>query len=308
MNKGKRLSPGNTIGIVAPANFAAQEQTEQAIAILENLGYRIKRSPGTAGRWHSFAGTDAVRAADINAFFADPGIDAIICLRGGYGSLRILDKIDYETVRANPKIFMGYSDITLLHLMFNQHGNLVTFHGPMLASKIAGNFDSETKNSLEQAVSQGVQPFELKNPAGAELKSLHGGIAEGRLAGGNLITLVSAMGTPYEPDLHDIILFIEETGEATYRIDRALTQLILSGKLHRIKAVLIGDFNNCPPAAPEDMSLMNVFTDRLVPLGIPIIYNYRSGHCNPMMTLPLGAMARIDANAPKINIIESVVL
>lgn len=307
MNRGQRLVRNDTIGIVAPSSFALPEKIAAAVSILKDLGYQVRLGASCESRWHSFSGNDQLRAGDINDFFADPEIDALICLRGGYGSLRLLDKIDYELVKENPKIFMGYSDITLLHQMFNQRSDLITFHGPMLTTKIVADFSPPTRESFEAAVCEGFTPYTLLNPPGETIKSLNGGLAEGRIAGGNLLTIISSLGTPYEPDLADKILFIEDTGEATYRIDRALSQLLLSGKLHQVTGIIIGDFNDCLPAAPEDMDLMEVFNDRLCNLGIPIIYNFRSGHCNPMMTLPLGTLARIDGNDPRIEILEQVV-
>ena len=307
MNCGQRLVRNDTIGIVAPASFALPEKVAAATSILKDLGYRIKLGSSCESYWYSFSGKDQVRAEDINNFFADPEINALICLRGGYGSLRILDKLDYDLVKQNPKIFMGYSDITLLHQLFNQRSDLITFHGPMLTTKIVDDFSPPTRESFEAAVCEGITPYTLHNPPGESIKSLYGGLAEGRIAGGNLLTIISTLGTPYEPDLAEKILFIEDTGEATYRIDRALSQLLLSGKLHQITGIIIGDFKDCLPAAPEDMELMDVFNDRLRNLGVPIIYNFKSGHCNPMMTLPLGALARIDGNDPRIEILEPVV-
>ncbi len=307
MNRGKSLAKNDTIGVVAPASFAAAEKTAKAMAVLKNLGYRIRLGESYGSQWYSFAGTDQQRAADINQFFCDPAIDAILCLRGGYGSIRILDKIDCGIVKKNPKIFIGYSDITALHLLLNQQAGLITFHGPMPAANMADGFEPETQVSFEKSVCQGVQPFIIDNPANKPLLTLRGGKTEGVLTGGNLQTLVSIIGTPYEPDLEGKILFIEEVNEVTYHIDRALSQFILSGKLNRVKGIILGDFKDCNPDSPEDMPLMEVFEDRLGNLGVPVIYNLQSGHCQPKVTLPLGAMIAIDADEPRIEILEPVV-
>jgi muramoyltetrapeptide carboxypeptidase len=307
MNRGKRLEKNDTIGIVAPASFAAAEKTAKAVEVLEQMGYRIKLGESCNNRWYSFSGNDQRRAADINQFFQDPAIDAILCLRGGYGSIRILNRIDCDLAKRNPKIFIGFSDITALHLLLNQRAHLITFHGPMLAANMAYDFDTETQTSFEKAVCLGDKPYVINNPGHEPLITLRGGKAEGILTGGNLQTLVSIIGTPYEPDLEGKLLFIEEVHEATYRIDRALSQLILSGKLNQAQGIILGDFKDCNPDSPEDMPLMEVFTDRLGDLGIPVIYNLRSGHCKPKLTLPLGALARIDGDTPQIEILEKVV-
>jgi muramoyltetrapeptide carboxypeptidase len=307
LNRGKRLKPGDTIGVIAPASIVEEEKIKTATGLLESLGYYVRLGASCKSQWYSFAGEDLVRASDINTFFKDPNVDVILCLRGGYGSIRLMDRIDYKLIKENPKVFIGYSDITLLHLAFNQRSNLITFHGPMLASNMAGDYDPQTIQSLLTGVCHGVQPYVIENEAGQDLKSLVDGIAEGQITGGNLITLVSALGTPYAPDLNGKILFIEEVGEPPYRIDRALTQLFQSGKLRQVVGIILGSFTDCTPSDDRDMALMEVLQDRLGNLGVPIVYNFRSGHCKPMMTLPLGARARIDGNNPAINILESVV-
>lgn len=307
MNRGKRLLPGDTIGVVAPAGYAAADKIERAVHNLEQLGYRVKLGEGCRNRWYGYAGEDAQRAEEINRFFQDAGVDAILCLRGGYGSLRLLEKIDYQGAAAHPKIFIGYSDITALHLALNQHSSLITFHGPMLASNLADGLDTETKSSLKRAVVNGYDPYEIANPPDAPLKTLFEGSAEGILTGGNLITLASLLGTPFAPDPDGKILFIEEIGEAAYRIDRVLTQLLLAGFFNKVKGVILGDFNDCEPSSPEDMPLEEVFRDRLGCLGIPVLHGLKSGHCRPMMTLPLGARTRIDGERGRIEILEPVV-
>lgn len=307
MNRGKRLEPGDTIGVVAPAGFAASDKLETAVANLTNMGYKVRLGKSSTSSWHSFAGDDQLRAGDINSFFKDDTIKAIICLRGGYGALRLLDKLDYNAIAKHPKVFVGFSDITLLHLVFNEKANLITFHGPMLVSNFASEINYETKASFEQAVRLGYQPYQINNPPEYPLQCLAGGKAEGVVIGGNLTTLLSTFGTCYQPDLKDKILFIEDINEATYRIDRALTQLIHSGKLQGLKGILLGNFSKCNQSDPEDMSLEEVFRDRLAGLEVPIIANLRSGHCEPLITLPLGALIGIDADELKIEILEKVV-
>lgn len=304
---GKRLCKNDTIGIVAPASFATDEQITAATKVLEAMGYRVILGNSCHHRWYSYAGTDQIRVNDLHEFFQNPEIDAIICLRGGYGSIRILDKIDYDLIKSHPKIFVGYSDITLLHTAFNQLAGLITFHGPMLASNMTSDLDPVSQKSFQKSLSSSYEPFIIENPENVPLKTLFNGKAAGILTGGNLITLLSTMGTPFEPNLKGKILFIEEVSEPTYRIDRALTQLMLSGKLAGVQGIILGDFKDCQPATPEDTPLMEVFRDRLGHLGIPVVYNLQTGHCAPKITLPLGVLARIDTNQPQIEILEKVV-
>lgn len=306
MLKGKKLIPGDTIGIVAPASFAAEERVQKAVEHLADLGYRVQLGKRCTTQWFSYSGPDAARAAELNDFFQDEEINAIMCLRGGYGSLRLLEQIDFAMVAEHPKVFIGFSDITCLHLALNQRSNLITFHGPMLTSNFAEELNIDTFSSLKNAVCNGDGPFTIGNFF-QPLQAISGGIAEGQLIGGNLVTLMSVFGTPYAPDLTDKILFIEEVGEATYRIDRALTQLLLTGQLQKVKGIILGNFKNCSPAAPEDMTLEEVFQDRLGSLGVPVLTNLESGHCHPLLTLPLGAMVRIDGDALRIELLEEVV-
>ncbi len=307
MKRGKRLLPGDTIGVVAPAGFTDPDTTATGIQRLEAMGYAVRLGESCQSRWHSYAGSDPERAGDVHRFFEDPDIQAIICLRGGYGSLRLLDLLDWDLITAHPKPFVGYSDITVLHVALNQRCGLITFHGPMLASTLACDPDPETLHWFEQSINRGYQPYPIFNPSGQPLQALSGGIACGRLIGGNLISLMSLLGTTYEPDLQGKILFIEEIKEATYRIDRALTQLLLSGQLNQVAGIILGNFKDCNPSDPEDMSLDDLFSDRLGSLGIPVIANLGSGHCRPLITLPLGAMVRIDACRLTIEVLENVV-
>ncbi len=301
------MEPGDTIGIVAPASFAALDKIQPAEENLTKMGYQVRLGRSCSSRWYSFAGNDRLRAGDLNSFFEDDEIKAIICLRGGYGVSRLLDELDYNLIENHPKIFVGYSDITLLHLVFNQRSNLITFHGPMLTSNFVSEPDSKTKSSFENTVRFGFKPYAITNPDEQPLERLVGGTAEGVVIGGNLTLLMSTFGTIYQPDLDGKILFIEDVKEATYRIDRALTQLILSGELKRIKGIILGSFKECNQSDPEDMTLEEVFWDRLSNLGVPIIANFKSGHCTPIVTLPLGALIRLDADQLKIEILEKVV-
>ncbi|MGB6128698.1 MAG: LD-carboxypeptidase [Psychrilyobacter sp.] len=303
MLKGRKLNKGDTIGIVAPANSSSKEDVLESKKKIESLGYRVKLGEHIFDTWHSFAGTDKSRISDINNFFKDPEVDAIMCLRGGYGSIRIVDKLDIEMIKKNPKIFIGYSDITTLHAALNQKAGLVTFHGPMAVSNF---FDIEkfTMDSFVESMEKSCGR-EIKNPI--ELRSIVGGKVSGIVIGGNLTTFMGDMGTPNELNFKGKILFIEEIREPTYKIDRALTQLLNSGKLSELNGIILGDFNNCIPASKYDIPLMDLLEDRLKDLGIPVIYNFKSGHCKPMITLPLGIKIEIDCDRLTIKTLEGAV-
>jgi len=303
MLKGKMLKKGNTIGIVAPANSDSKDKILRSKDKLENLGYKVKLGKHIFDTWHSFAGTDKNRVSDINNFFEDPEIDAIMCLRGGYGSIRIVKDLDIEMIKKNPKIFIGYSDITTIHSALNQKAGLITFHGPMASSNFF-NIEKFTLDSFIESMENN-EPREIKNPV--ELKSMTGGKAAGIVIGGNLTTLMGDIRTPNELNFKEKILFIEEIREPTYKIDRILTQLLNSGKLSQLNGIILGDFNRCIPASEYDMSLMDLFEDRLKNLGIPIIYNFKSGHCKPMVTLPLGIELEIDGDRLTIRSLEGAV-
>lgn len=308
MIRGKRLQKGDTIGIVAPANCAAPEKVEAAVKNIEKMGYGVKVGKSCYEKWFTFAGTDRVRAKDIMDFFKDDEVDAILCLRGGFGSMRLLELLDFEEIRKNPKIFVGFSDITTLHSAFQRRCELVTFHGPMAASNFSGEIlDEVTWNHLFDMLEAPKDEYILVNPSGEPLEVLKGGKARGRIIGGNLVTFVSSMDTKYDVEYEDSILFIEEVGEPTYKIDRPLTQLINSEKFKGIRGIILGDFNGCDRDGEESYDLMEVLKDRLLPLDIPVVYNFKSGHCTPMATLPMGCEVILDADKREIKVVEKVV-
>jgi muramoyltetrapeptide carboxypeptidase len=308
MLRGKRLKKGDTIGIVAPANYTTEDKIERAVKNIESKGYKVKVGKGCREKWFTFAGKDEVRAKDIMDFFKDDEINAILCLRGGFGSIRLLEYLDFDEIKKNPKIFIGFSDITTLHSAFQKKSNLITFHGPMAASNFSDEIlDEISWNGLFTFLENIENEMEIKNPQNEPLKKLVGGRGIGRSIGGNLVTFVSNMGTDYDVEYEDTILFIEEIGEPAYKIDRALTQLINSKGFRGIKGIILGDFNDCGGENENAYSLMELFEERLKKLGIPVIYNFKSGHCWPMMTLPMGAKIAIDADEGSIKILEEVV-
>lgn len=303
---GKRLKMGDTIGIIAPASFTSQEKVESAKKNLEEMGFKVVLGESTRSKWYSYAGTEEVRVKDIHEFFSNPKIDGIICMRGGYGCNRMVEMIDYSIIKNNPKVFVGYSDITTLHTAFYKKTGLVTFHGPMAVSNFSGEYNKDTYKSFIETVTEPKDEIILKNFT-KELEVLAEGKAVGEIVGGNIATLIATLGTEYDADYEGKILFLEEVGEKTYKIDRFLNQLKKAGVFKKVKGIILGDFRNCPPDSEDDMSLIEVFEDYLKDLGIPVIYNFETGHSEPMLTLPLGAKAEIDTDKKIIKILEPVV-
>lgn len=296
------LRPEGTIALIAPAGPAALD-VEKAEQWMRNRGYGLRIYPGVYERDGYLAGSDKTRLADLHAAFADPDIDAIFCLRGGYGTPRLLDSLDFGLLRANPKPFVGYSDITALHLAINRYAGFVTFHGPMLNADLLGDKQPPTESSLFSLLrGQLGVGGELAHPVAFPLTTLEPGIARGRLQGGNLSMIAAVMGTPFEIDAQGIILFIEDVNEPIYRIDRLLTHLRLAGKLAQVAGVLVGDV-----AGVDSMALERLLKQTFAPLGVPVLSGWRSGHCDPNLTLPLGALVRLDAGEQRVVLEQEVV-
>lgn len=308
MIKPKSLKFGDTIGIISPSSPTTEENVEKAQKVIEDMGFKVKMGKSPYEKYGYLSGRDDIRARDINEMFADKEVDGIICMRGGYGTPRILDLIDYNTIKENPKVFVGYSDITALHIAFNQIADLVTFHGPMVSSDMIDDFSPLSRDSLLETVMKGQPIGRISNIPDEEVVTINGGITEGEIIGGNLSLIVDTIGTPYEIDTRGKILFIEEISEEPYTIDRMLSQLRLSGKLEMAKGIILGDFNNCDPKKPEEsLSLEEVIRDLIKPLEKPSIFNYQAGHCNPMITIPFGTKVRLDADKGELTILESCV-
>lgn len=288
--KPRKLRAGGTIGVIAPASPSYDmDKIKRGIVAIEQMGFKVVEGSTVYRRHGYLAGYDRERAQDINSFFARKDVDAILCLRGGYGTLRILDSIDYRMIKKNPKVFIGYSDITAIHLALNNICGMVTFHGPMLVSDFGGEVDECTRNSFLSAVTGGISREPIK------METMVCGKAEGRIIGGNLTVILSTLGTPYEIDTDGKILILEENGEEPYRVDRMLTQLMLSGKMKKCSGIVLGQFTACGPKDEDkSLSLRDVFTDRLIPLKIPILYGGRFGHVKTNMTIPLGVKGVIN--------------
>jgi muramoyltetrapeptide carboxypeptidase len=307
MNKSKALRRGDTIGLVAPSSALRQaDELKKSIKALEMQGFKLVIGKSCGETYGFLSGSDESRAKDINTMFEDSNINAVFCLRGGYGAPRILDRLDYNMISKNPKIFMGYSDITAIHIVLNQICDLITFHGPMVATDMVDNFNEFSKESYFNAITN-INPLgQMKNPIGFEIKSLVPGKASGKIVGGNLSLIAATIGTPYEIDTKGKILFLEDVDEFTYSVDRMLTQLRLSGKFKDCVGIILGDFKNCIPKYEDfNYTLMQVFNDIIVIAKKPTIYNFMAGHCTSKITIPLGVEALIDADNSNLTITES---
>lgn len=304
----KALRPGDLVGLVAPAGSTkdAQAAAAKGQAALEKLGFRVGVGASVlSARYGYLAAPDELRASDINAFFADPEVDGIVCLKGGYGTPRILDRLDYGAVAANPKLLIGYSDITGLHLAFDRYAGYPTVHGPMALSMASG-WDGYSRDSWLRAVTSDRPLGELPHPDGAAVEGLVGGKARGRLIGGNLSLVAALCGTPYELRPEGAIVFLEDVGEEPYRVDRMLNQLRLAGVFDRCEAVALGGWTDCDPEDPDrSLSLREVFMDQLAASGKPLLAGLAAGHCSPTMSLPFGVMAELDADAGRLVILEA---
>ncbi len=302
------LRRGDVIGIVSPASSPDDfSRIEKGVAYLEGLGYRVKLGRYIYKRLGYLSASDDERAKDLNEMFADPQVRAIICVRGGYGTPRILDKIDYGVIKRNPKIFVGYSDITALQLAIFKKVGLITFSGPMLAVDIYSNFDAYSEEFFWMILTSKSREIEVKNPDGAEISVLKQGKAMGTLLGGNLSLLASTVGTKFQPNFNDSILVIEDIGEEPYRIDRYLAQLKNAGILNKINGCILGQFTDCVPKEPEkSLTLEQIFQDYFGNLKVPVISNLSYGHIPRKITLPIGAKIKIDTKRGTITIVERV--
>lgn len=304
MIKPKPLQIGDKVGIIAPASPIDINLINKCIDSLSSLGLDVKVGESCTSEYGFLSGTDEIRAKDVNLMFADKSIKGIFALRGGYGCARLLNFIDFKLIKKNPKIFIGYSDITALHIAINQKSNLITYHGPMIASELIKGLDDYSNNYYKKFIFNYYNNEEILNPEGINLEVINTGITSGKLIGGNLSLISSSLGTDYEIDTKNKILFIEEIDESPYKIDRMFTQLKQARKFKDANGIILGSFNNCEAKDnKKSLSLKEVFNEILLPLNKPIISNLVCGHCMPTLTLPLGAKILLDANNKKINII-----
>lgn len=308
MNKGKALRAGDTIGVIAPSSPPqTMEIVPMAVAAVEAMGFKVKLGETCRQNYGGYlAGTPEQRAAELNAMFADELVDGIICLRGGYGAPQILPMLDYDCIGQNPKLFVGYSDITALHTAFGQCASLATLHGPMAASELARGLEDWSMQVLKQALTIPEPLGELRNPPGEEIVCLVEGEASGPVVGGNLSLIAALMGTPYQLDTRGKLLFLEDIDEEPYRVDRMLTQLALGGLFDDCAGIILGTWTNCEPKKREGFTVLDVIRNIVLPYQKPTIWNIQIGHSPVNMALPFGVWASLDATCCRLTIEESV--
>lgn len=313
----KALRPGDTVGVITPSTpvidpdrLAAAERT------IKYFGLRLKMGRNVGRRSSDFRSFVNERLDDLHSMFSDKEVRAVFCLRGGYGSPQILDRIDYELIRRNPKIFLGFSDITALHLAIHKRAGLVTFHGPNVASSFPGYTQQHFRRALFETTPLG----KLTNPTESNelrpnhpLRTIRPGTATGRLIGGNLSLVAATMGTPYEIETRGRILFIEDVGEEAYSIDRLLTQLRLGGKFDSVAGVVFGECSGCgpgdyKPSFASPYSLGEVVDNILGGLKVPVLSGLTIGHTADQLTLPLGVAATLNADDGTLEIKEAGVV
>ena len=292
----KPLFPGARVALVAPASAVPEERLQPALDFVRSLGLAPVTYPSSffANRDGYMAATDAQRAADLNSAFADPTIDGIWCIRGGYGCHRILPLLDLDMIRANPKWFGGYSDVTALHTCFNQVCGFETYHCTMPSTEF--DQDGFTKAYLQKALF-GSLSGEVSDPEGQQLTTLVPGQVTAPLCGGNLSLLAASLGTPWEIDTRGKILFLEDIGEKTYRVDSMLTQLRNAGKFRDCVGIILGAWTDCEPEYPEKTLLLpEIFRQLIVPAGKPTVMDLACGHVLPTVSLPMGRVCTLDAH------------
>lgn len=312
MLKPKALRKGDTIALVAPARGTDAEKVAELTKGLEAAGYKVKPAANVTAKFGYLGGTDEERAAGFMTAWNDPEVDALFCVAGGYGVTRILDRLDYEAIRKQPKILVGFSDITGLHLAITKRAGVITFHGPtttyaFLNDKVQRPIQAEylwraiSADSYKPGTTGYLIPSQ-PTPRGILVRP---GKASGRLIGGNMSLVAATMGTPYEVDTKGAILFLEETNEEPYRIDRFLSQLQLGGKLDGVSGVVLGQFNKC---VGEDFTVEDLWQQYFANKPYPVVRDFPTGHVIDNATLPEGAMAELDAAAGTVRLLEDPVL
>jgi muramoyltetrapeptide carboxypeptidase len=311
--KPQALQEGDTVGLISPAAAIYESLPFQlATEALEAMGLKVKQSPYLKSRYGHLAGTDKERASEINDFFADASIKAIISIRGGSGCARILDLLDYNLIKKNPKIIAGYSDITALLLAIYSQTNLVTFHAPVASS----TWNSFSYGHFRKLLFE-KEPSLLQNPQRKgdnlvqtedRIQTIRGGRAKGILAGGNLSVLTGIVGSKYLPSWKNKILFLEEVNEEPYRVDRMFAQLKLAGILQEVSGVVFGKCTNCKPSGGYgSLTIDEILHDYLYPLNIPAFQGTMIGHIANQFTIPIGIEAEIDADKGTIQLLHPAV-
>jgi muramoyltetrapeptide carboxypeptidase len=307
------LKRGDTIGLVTPGSPVTQEQLSGCITELEEMGFRTTYNESVLSEYGYFAGTDRERADELMGMFTREDVDAVWCVRGGYGCIRILDLLDFNQIRKNPKVFIGYSDITALITSIFQETGLVTFHGPVGTSDFNRFTTRSVNRVLMEPRSEYQYPYRREKGTRGNPEFDHytiaGGTAEGVLIGGNISVLDSVIGTRFEPDFENRIAYLEEIGEKTYRVDKMIFHLLSGTNLKHASGIVLGVFSGCSVNGEEpSLSLREALDDLLKPLGIPVSYGNSFGHIKRMVTIPTGIRAAMDADHNRFRLLEPAVV
>ena len=305
-----KLRVGDTIGFICPAykGDMKSERIPKMENLISDLGFKIKYGQSCYEALGYLAGSDEIRAKDIEAMFLDQDVKAIICLKGGYGASRIVDKINYDVIKNNPKLFIGFSDITVLLNSIYQQTGLPCIHGVVGIYLGHPNFDEFSLEDFKSLLAEDSKGRVLKNPADDAI-TINKGIVKGEIVGGNLCLINNLIGTPYDIDFTNKIVFIEEVEEEPYRIDRMLCQLRLSGKLDKAKGIIFGQFTDCVDKDnPDYQTYDDIINEYCQGLEMPIIKNFNAGHNFPFINLPIGLEVELDANKKEIKILEELYL
>lgn len=307
MIKPKPLRRGDTIGLVgiSGAMHEPEVRFQQMMESIDAMGYNVIVADSCREQYGYLSGTDESRARGLNQMFRDDRVDAVVCMRGGYGVARMLDQVDFDVIRANPKIMLGYSDITALHTAIHEKVGMVTIHGPMPCRGWM-EFDDFSRESLVRALTS-VEPLGLlSNPPGMEPQCIVPGRCEGQLVGGNLTLIASACGTPYALNTEGKILLIEDVGEYIYRLDSMMTQLRQAGMFDKCVGIVLGGFTNCTEEYEHyALHLDDIIRDIIVPAGKPVLGNMSIGHTPTKITVPLGVRCALDADAGTLVMTEA---
>ncbi|MGG1443445.1 LD-carboxypeptidase [Brevibacillus laterosporus] len=310
MNKGRTLQVGDCVGLLAPASPVESDRVEKAIQEVEAMGLRVKVGPSS---YRSFGGylsdTPENRTCELENMFSDPEVNAIWCLRGGYGTPQLLNLLDYSIIAENPKLFIGYSDITALHTAFMQEACLATLHGPMAAVEPVNGFNPLSKGYLERVLFCAEPLGEIVNPPEIATRCLVPGEASGAIVGGNLSLICATLGTEYELDTTNKILFLEDIDEEPSQVDRMLTQLALAGKFSDANAIVLGSWEAClPKEGKESFTVEELFERIIVPFQKPTLANMQIGHDSTNLPLPLGVRGTVITHEGILCVEESLTI
>lgn len=308
--KPTRLKKGDTIGLISPASSPDDlSRVEESTRYLEKLGYKVKVGKNVGNYYGYLAGTDDERLEDLHSMFSDKTVKAIMCLRGGYGAFRLLDKINYKMIQKNPKIFVGYSEITALQNAIFSKTGLITFAGPMPAVDFVNSISPFTEEWFWKVVTSNKKIGKVKYPENSKMPFINKGTANARILGGNLAVFSTMLGTDFFPDMKDKILLLEDIDEKPYKIDRMLNQLRLAKVFKGLKGVILGRFVECYEQDPnkKTLTLGEVIEHYFKVLKIPAIYTFPHGHIKDFITIPIGLKIGLNATKGTVEFLESAV-